>query len=201
MPPEARLVRRIQEYLISRRARPFKIMGNDEGLQETGIPDLLVCYFGQFIGIEVKQPGGRPSPRQLYVLRQIDLAGGITAVVSSLPEVKELLDDSVPPSIAAWIGGFFDGEGSLHIQHVEGRSGKDHQYPIVSIYQKDREPLDWIRESLDMGRVVKRKEGSHMLRVSRLRDVRRFLRIVEPHVRLKHRKAKIAEAWELLDGR
>lgn len=43
---------------------------------KTGIPDLLVCCNGRFVGVEVKAPNGRPSELQLYNLRKIDEAGG-----------------------------------------------------------------------------------------------------------------------------
>lgn len=41
-----------------------------------GVPDLLCCCDGFFIGIEVKAPTGRPSKLQIYNLRKIDEAGG-----------------------------------------------------------------------------------------------------------------------------
>lgn len=91
MPPEARLVKRIQHYIEQKGGRSFKIVGDTEGLQEAGIPDLLVCYRGHFVGIEVKQPGEEASPRQKYILQTIERAGGTTAVVSSVEGVARLL--------------------------------------------------------------------------------------------------------------
>ena len=41
-----------------------------------GVPDLLVCCKGYFIGVEVKATHGTPSPLQLYNLKKIDEAGG-----------------------------------------------------------------------------------------------------------------------------
>lgn len=41
-----------------------------------GIPDLLVCCKGRFIGVELKAAKGKPSDLQLYNLREIDKAGG-----------------------------------------------------------------------------------------------------------------------------
>lgn len=41
-----------------------------------GIPDILCCCQGRFIGIEVKAPNGRPKPLQLWNLKQIDNSGG-----------------------------------------------------------------------------------------------------------------------------
>lgn len=93
MPPEARLVAQIQKYIESQGGRSFKIVGDSEGLQEAGIPDLLVCYRGLFAGVEVKQPGAETnvSPRQQYVMRSIQLSGGYTAVVTSVQGVARLL--------------------------------------------------------------------------------------------------------------
>jgi hypothetical protein len=90
MQPERRLVQKIQAYLEQQGARPFKIHG-DDSYQEAGIPDLLVCYRGRFIGLEVKLPGNTPSPLQEKVLREIKGSGGIAAVVTSVEQVRNLL--------------------------------------------------------------------------------------------------------------
>ena len=43
---------------------------------KTGIPDLLVCCNGHFMGVELKAPNGTPSPLQIYNLKKIDESGG-----------------------------------------------------------------------------------------------------------------------------
>ena len=43
---------------------------------KSGIPDILACCRGSFIGVEVKAPHGKPSELQLYNLRKIDESGG-----------------------------------------------------------------------------------------------------------------------------
>ena len=43
---------------------------------KAGIPDLLVCCNGYFLGVELKAPNGRPSPLQIYNLKKIDESGG-----------------------------------------------------------------------------------------------------------------------------
>jgi len=93
MPPEARLVKKIQDYITDQGGRPFKIVGGEEGLQEAGIPDLLVCYRGFFVALEVKQPGAEQDlrPRQKLILRQIEESGGIAEVVSSVEQVAMIL--------------------------------------------------------------------------------------------------------------
>lgn len=44
---------------------------------KSGIPDLLVCCNGHFLGVEVKAPNGKPSPLQIHNLKKIDDAGGL----------------------------------------------------------------------------------------------------------------------------
>lgn len=91
MQPERRLVQKIVAYLESQGARSFKIHGEEGSYQEAGIPDLLVCWRGRFIGLEVKLPGNTPSPIQEKVLREIKGSGGIASVVSSVEQVRSLL--------------------------------------------------------------------------------------------------------------
>lgn len=43
---------------------------------KSGIPDLLVCSDGRFLGIEVKAPNGEPSLLQLVNLKKIRESGG-----------------------------------------------------------------------------------------------------------------------------
>ena len=59
---------------------------------KNGTPDVLGCLNGLFIGIEVKKPGGKPSPLQRVQLRKIREAGGIAFTAESLDEVKDQLN-------------------------------------------------------------------------------------------------------------
>ena len=43
-----------------------------------GVPDILCCFLGFFVGIEVKAPKGKPSRLQIYNLKKIDEAGGFS---------------------------------------------------------------------------------------------------------------------------
>jgi hypothetical protein len=47
----------------------------------TGVPDILACVYGHFVGIEVKSEKGTPSPLQLYNLRCIHDAGGFAILL------------------------------------------------------------------------------------------------------------------------
>lgn len=65
-----------------------------------GVPDLVCCINGTFVGIEVKQPGKKPSPLQLAHLQQIRDAGGDGWIATSVSEIKQaytLLNQNCPP--------------------------------------------------------------------------------------------------------
>lgn len=91
MQPEAKITKKIRERLEKKGARVFKIQASEDSHQEAGIPDLLVCLKGQFIGIETKQPRGKLRPLQKVVLREIFDAGGVAAVVETVEQAEMLL--------------------------------------------------------------------------------------------------------------
>ena len=59
----------------------------------SGLPDIIACLNGYFIGIEVKKPEtrGTVSPLQQVVLDRIADAGGVSGVATSVDEALELL--------------------------------------------------------------------------------------------------------------
>ena len=56
-----------------------------------GVPDVLACLDGRFIAIEVKQPKKNPTPIQLFHLGEVNQAGGVSMVVHSVDELREIL--------------------------------------------------------------------------------------------------------------
>ena len=48
---------------------------------KAGVPDLLVCCYGFFIGVELKASNGTPSPLQIHNLKSIDSAGGFAVLL------------------------------------------------------------------------------------------------------------------------
>lgn len=82
---------KIKDLIESNGGWQVKFFAN--GFTKKGIPDLLCCLNGVFMGIEVKGDGGRPSDLQLYHLKKIREAGGIGIVV--YPEDFESLKDMV----------------------------------------------------------------------------------------------------------
>lgn len=58
-----------------------------------GIPDIVACYKGLFVALEVKvDPDEGPTPKQQYTINEIKRAGGISACISSVKEALHVLD-------------------------------------------------------------------------------------------------------------
>lgn len=57
-----------------------------------GMPtlDCIVCAFGQYIGVETKAEGKKPTPRQEVTMEQMRAAGGIVYVVKNEMDVEHL---------------------------------------------------------------------------------------------------------------
>lgn len=66
---------RIKSYLKKKGAYFIKYWGGGY-YTRSGVPDLLVCLKGQFLGIELKAPKGHEKELQVYHLSLIDKAGG-----------------------------------------------------------------------------------------------------------------------------
>lgn len=60
--------------------------------QKSGVPDIIACVNGKFVGIEVKRPGGRVSELQKYHIEKIRAAGGVAFVATSIEDVRANLD-------------------------------------------------------------------------------------------------------------
>jgi len=62
---------------------------------KAGVPDILACYRGVFIGIEVKTPKtlGNVSKLQKYNLNEITKAGGLSFVASDIETVNKQFDN------------------------------------------------------------------------------------------------------------
>ena len=52
------------------------------GYGNAGVPDFLCCFNGRFVAIEAKAKGGKTTALQDKNLRDIEVAGGITCVIS-----------------------------------------------------------------------------------------------------------------------
>ena len=79
MARESVFQRRLIKKLEERGAYVVNIWGN--GFMKAGIPDLLVCYKGHFLGLELKTDTGKPSELQLAHLKMIHEAGGMSMLL------------------------------------------------------------------------------------------------------------------------
>lgn len=70
---------RVKEFLKGKNCWFLKTWSN--GVQRSGVPDILACYEGRFLGIELKASYGRPSELQLYNLMQIHESGGFALLL------------------------------------------------------------------------------------------------------------------------
>lgn len=75
MAAEKNFENKVKKFLKEKHCWMLKYWGG-AAYTKSGIPDLLVCCTGQFIGVELKAPNGKPSDLQLYQLRQIEASGG-----------------------------------------------------------------------------------------------------------------------------
>lgn len=89
---ETKLQRDVQDYLESIGAYRFKVHGSV--YMRAGIPDIIVCLKGRFIGIETKDGNNTPSELQKAHIRQIKKAGGIGFVAYSVEDVKKKLKEN-----------------------------------------------------------------------------------------------------------
>lgn len=62
-----------------------------EAMQERGLPDIIACIGGRFLGLEVKRPGENADPLQEYQLEQIRRAHGCGAVVDNLETIHKAI--------------------------------------------------------------------------------------------------------------
>ncbi len=86
---EKTIENKIKTYLKSKGAYFVKYHGNK--FSQVGVPDILACYKGQFIAIEVKNETGKTSQLQDINLKLIRDAGGIAIVARSVEDVEEVI--------------------------------------------------------------------------------------------------------------
>lgn len=77
---ESQFSRKVTQYLEDRGALVTNIAGGSN-FQKVGISDLLVCYKGHFIAIELKVGTYNPDKLQLSYLLKVRQAGGIGIVL------------------------------------------------------------------------------------------------------------------------
>lgn len=76
------------KYLKERSIYYIKVHNN--GYMRKGIPDLIICYGGQFIAVELKSLQGKVSSSQAIELDAIVRSNGQAYVINSIEEFTEI---------------------------------------------------------------------------------------------------------------
>lgn len=87
MGEEKRIEKSIKDWLELNNCWLLKVQGGSNA-PSTGVPDILTCIKGRFVGIEVKTPTGRVTKIQQYQIDQINKSGGFAFVATSLEDVR-----------------------------------------------------------------------------------------------------------------
>lgn len=79
------------------RAGAWVVKIHQTGRGRRGLPDIVACYRGVFLAIEVKQPGASTNQarrqHQLTELHAVRAAGGISVIATSYDDVQPILND------------------------------------------------------------------------------------------------------------
>lgn len=87
---ESELIKKISDYLKS---VPDLFFWKEHGgmYGTAGIPDIIICYRGRFIGLECKVGKNKPTVLQSLTIRRILQSGGYAMIVRTVEEVKQLI--------------------------------------------------------------------------------------------------------------
>lgn len=95
---EKRIENQIKQWLENNSYWYIKVQGGCNN-PSAGVPDILACIKGRFVGIEVKRPkGGVITTIQKFQINEINRSGGVAFVCTSLEELRlELSQAGVLP--------------------------------------------------------------------------------------------------------
>lgn len=89
--PEGRVKTAVRRVLKEMGIWHFSPVSNGMGVH--GIPDIICCWQGRFLGLEIKAPGKRANTSALQdiQLEAIRKAGGVAVVIDDVEQLKEIL--------------------------------------------------------------------------------------------------------------
>ena len=92
MTPEAKVKKKVVAILKKHEAYYFYPVTGGYG--RSGVPDVIACHDGRFIGIECKAGSNKPTPLQEKNLSDIQTAGGVALVINedNINAVEELFN-------------------------------------------------------------------------------------------------------------
>ena len=112
-------------------------------------------------------------------------------------------------TVAAYIAGFLDGDGSIHIQLIRQREYRYGFYVRVSVsfhqHETGRSGLEWLRGQLKVGYLRNRAGQMSDYVITSRQTIRTLLTAIRPYVVFKRRQVwealKLLEAIEAVDSR
>ena len=93
MTPEGKVKKEVIAYLNERGAYYF--MPVTGGYGRSGVPDIVACLNGKFVGIECKAGDNQPTALQVKNLKAIRSAGGLSFCVNSVKVLREQLESEL----------------------------------------------------------------------------------------------------------
>lgn len=90
MTPERKIKTKIMDYL--RKKAPGFWFPYNPYYGMAGIPDIIGCLEGRFVGIEAKTADGKMSPLQLARQKSIEATGGVYILARSVDDVKRIIN-------------------------------------------------------------------------------------------------------------
>lgn len=91
MAQEKNLENKIKDFLKKNKIYHFKTKGGIYGT--IGLPDLVICFNGKFIGLELKSKSGKVSLQQFKNGAKITENNGIFAVIDDYDDFLEFYND------------------------------------------------------------------------------------------------------------
>jgi hypothetical protein len=86
--PEGRVKAAVNK-LLAKYKRVYRFMPVQYGYGESTL-DFLICVNGNFLAIETKTKGKKPTARQRQVIEKITAAGGTALVIDDAADLTEL---------------------------------------------------------------------------------------------------------------
>ena len=95
MTPEAKVKAQVKRMLHEIDPTVYEFSPVTGGYGRSGVPDIVVCLKGKFIGIECKANGNKPTALQKMNLDNIAAQGGIALVIdeTNVNELKGMIEN------------------------------------------------------------------------------------------------------------
>jgi Holliday junction resolvase len=90
--PEGKIQAAIIKYLKEEKIFHFRYNAVSSSF---GLPDIIAIVNGMFIGLEVKTPTGKATELQMKMQEAIIKAGGIYEFVTSVEEVRNIIQGRI----------------------------------------------------------------------------------------------------------